>query len=65
MIGIAMVEVQHEGERAYLHQHVWMSEGYLYAPVELADWIKVTQEQQKCPLTVQSWYLKERSDIGY
>jgi hypothetical protein len=37
MIGVAIVEVQYEGESAYLHEHVWMSEGYLYAPVELLE----------------------------
>jgi hypothetical protein len=65
MIGIAIMEVQYEGENAYLHKHVWMSEGYLYAPVELLEGIKVTREEQQCRFTVQSWYLKECSDIGY
>jgi hypothetical protein len=60
MIGVAIVEVRYGNEKPNLHQHVWMSEGYLYAPVEFVEWIKATQKEQQCTLTIQQWWLKER-----
>ena len=65
MIGIALVEVTYLNEQSYKHRHTWMSEGPLHAPVELMDWKRETEKEQKCTLEVKAWTLKERSDIGY
>jgi hypothetical protein len=65
MIGIALILVTYPGQASYKHRHVWMSEGWEYAPVELADWIVATQQEQGCTLTVLEWTLEPRSDIGY
>ena len=65
MIGIAIIEVIYPDQPPYKHQHVWMSEGIEYAPVELADWKRETEEQQGCTLKILEWRLEERTDIGY
>jgi hypothetical protein len=65
MIGVALVVVTYPGEAPYKHQHLWMSEGWMYAPVELADWQKQTQQEQKCRLDIVEWTLHERTDSGY
>ena len=65
MIGIALVLVTYPGRKPYQHEHVWMSEGWEYALVELLDWRKATQQEQGCTLEILQWTLQERSDIGY
>jgi hypothetical protein len=65
VIGEAIVEVKYPNKDAYKHRHVWMSEGWMYAPVELADWMRQTQEDQGCTLKILEWTLRERPDIGY
>jgi hypothetical protein len=65
MIGSAMVLVTYPNEAPYKHAHHWMSEGWEYAPVELSDWKRETEQEQGCTLEIQEWTLKDRSDIGY
>ncbi|GAC1661328.1 MAG: hypothetical protein PVS3B3_31890 [Ktedonobacteraceae bacterium] len=57
--------VTYPGKAPYKHEHIWMSEGWMYAPVELVDWQKQTQQEQKCTLEIVKWTLEERTDIGY
>ncbi len=45
MIGIALVLVTYPDEEPYEHRHYWMSEGWLYAPVELSSWLAETQHE--------------------
>jgi len=45
VIGLALVLVTYPGEEPYFHRHVWMSEGWDYAPVELIDWEVETQKE--------------------
>lgn len=65
MIGSAIIEVKYPDREAYKHRHTWMSEGAAYAPVELADWMRQTEEEQECTLKIVEWNLTERADIGY
>lgn len=64
MIGTAIIEVTYPGQAPYKHRHTWISEGWLYAPVELADWMQETEQEQGCTLKIVEWSLQERVDIG-
>jgi hypothetical protein len=64
MNGVALVEVTYPDRAPYKHQHLWTSEGWLQAPVELADWKRETEEEQGCTLKILEWTLYERTDIG-
>jgi hypothetical protein len=65
MIGTAVVEVKYPDQEAYRHRHTWMSDGIECAPVELAAWLRETEEEQGCSLKIIKWELVERTDIGY
>ena len=66
MIGIAQMLVWEHGKDnlPYYHQRVWLSEGWEYAPVELMDWCKGTEQHLHVTLPVFKWWLQPRSDIG-
>lgn len=67
MIGIAWFLVFDQGfdNLPYDHQHVWMSEGWLYAPVELVEWQQETEKSLHVTLCCFEWWLEERPDSGY
>jgi hypothetical protein len=65
MVGVALFLVTYPGEKPYKHRYIWMSNGWLSAPLELLNWIAKTEQEQGCTLELLEWTVEERSDIGY
>jgi len=65
MIAVALLWVWYAHEEPYMTQHTWMSEGELYAPVELVDWMIEMGQDVTCSFKIIRCFLQERQDIGW
>ncbi len=67
MIGTHIILWKKEGDyNMYFVKYHFMSDGYDYAIVQVADFMKELREESPGDtFDTIAWYLEERSDIGY
>ena len=67
MIAVAVFLVWQAGRdnlpKAY--RHVWMTEGWEYAIVELVEQQKTIEQEEHWYMHCLKWWIEERADIGY